>query len=411
MSDCENNKEYAVIQGGIAISAAEGHGGTLGCIVRKRNDDGRDNLYLLTNRHVLYGSDDRGPGAIVYHPNHVKESGPSIALGPVQPGGLRQNYPNPNPDENNPGENYYIDAAIARIDRDRILCGSECSKDRLQFDGLIDGLGLNGNKILDVRDVRHDNSIIYNADNGFPKVVMVGRSTGKTWGRVKYIRQRASFPGEGPNDAAFWGYNVIHIEVDEDNHPLGKNCKGFLLFGEAGDSGSMILDQQGRVIGLFVGASINDNNRGRACHIVPVLDALGVSILSEGTSHGSTSATDGSGVALYRNDASELPAGKIVFTSEHLHALRSTPKGRALHELFVHLRREAADLIRNHKLVKATWHRHKGPAFLAHVLNHLRGDTGTVPREVDGVHAKTLLEKMVEVLRRYGSNSLRAAID
>jgi hypothetical protein len=162
---------------------------------------------------------------------------------------------------------------------------------------------------------------------------------------------------------------------------------------------------------LFVGASILDNNLARVCHIVPVLDALGVSIISEGTSHGSTGATDGSGVALHRDDGSGLPAGKIVFSSDDLHALRSTQKGRALHEAFLHLRREAAYLIRNHKLVKATWHRHKGPAFLAHVLNHLRGHRDNVPREVDGVHAKTLVVKMAEVLRRYGSHSLRAAID
>jgi hypothetical protein len=410
VSDCENEKEYAVIQGGIAISPAEGHGATLGCIVRKRNDDGRENNYLLTNRHVLYG-EDRGPGVTVYHPNHKSESGPSIPLGRVEPGGLRQNYPNPNPDENNPGENYYIDAAIAHIDIDCICCDSVCSKDRLKVDGLVDGLGVNGNKILDVRDVRHDPSIVYNAANGFPKVFKVGRSTGKTWGRVMHHRKRASFTGDPPEEKAFWGYNVMHVAIDDDPPQNGFNCKNGILFGEAGDSGSMVFDEQGRVIGLFVGASVLDNNLARVCHIVPVLDALGISIVSAGTSHGSTSATDGSGVALHRNDPSELPAGTIVFSGDDLHALRSTRKGRALHDAFLPLRREAAYLIRNHKLVKATWHRHKGPAFFAHVLNHLRGQSSSVPREVDGVHAQTLLVKMAEVLRRYGSQPLRAAID
>jgi hypothetical protein len=410
VSGCENNKEYDVIQGGITISPAEGHSATLGCLVRKRNDDGRENIYLLTNRHVLYG-EGRGPGAVVYHPNHKSDPGPSIPLGRVEPGGIRRNHPDPNPDENNPGENYYIDAAIARIDIDCIWCDSECSKDRLKVAGLIDGLGLNGNKILDVRDVRHDSSIVYKAVNGFPKVFKVGRSTGKTWGRVIEYRKRASFKGDPPDEKAFWGYNVMHVAIDEDPPQNGINCQGSLLFGDEGDSGSMVLDEQGRVIGLFVGASILDNNLARVCHIVPVLDALGVSIISEGTSHGSTSATDGSGVALHRDDGSGLPAGKIVFSSDDLHALRSTQKGRALHEAFIHLRREVSYLIRNHKLVKATWHRHKGPAFLAHVLNHLRGHRDSVPREVDGVHAKTLLVKMAEVLRRYGSHSLRAAID
>ena len=414
MSDCENDKEYTVIQGGIAISPAEGHGATLGCIVRKRNDDGRDNAYLLTNRHVLYG-EGYGIDAVVYHPNHAKDAGPSVDLGRVQPGGLRQNYPDPAPDDNNPGENYYIDAALAHLDIDRICCGSECSKDRLQFAGLIDGLGLNGNKILDVRDVRNDWSIVHNAINGFPKVIKVGRSTGKTWGRVTEVRAKTGIEADKhvPGSKAFWGYNVLRIVIDEDHHQNGINCKGSLLFGDDGDSGSMVLDEQGRVIGIFIGASVLAGNVAHACHIVPVLDALGVSIISEGTSHGSTSATDGSGVALHRNDAAELPAGGIAFTGDDalVHELRGTHKGRALHELFVQLRHEAAYLIRNHKLVKATWHRHKGPAFLAHVLNHLRGHSDTVPRELEGVHARTLLVKMAEVLRRYGSHSLRAAID
>jgi hypothetical protein len=156
---------------------------------------------------------------------------------------------------------------------------------------------------------------------------------------------------------------------------------------------------------------------------VPVLDALNISIISEGTSHGSTSATDGSGVDVARSepDPALFPDGQIVFTAatdpeqQHmralLHDLRSTRKGRALHDLYARFSREAGYLIRNHKLVKVAWHRHKGPAFLAHVLNHLRGHSERVPREVDGVTAHTLLVKMAEVLMRHGSHELRRAIE
>jgi hypothetical protein len=82
-----------------------------------------------------------------------------------------------------------------------------------------------------------------------------------------------------------------------------------------------------------------------------------------------------------------------------------------LHQLFARHRREAAYLIRNHKLVKVAWHRYKGPAFLVHVLNHLKGHNDSVPREVDGVSALTLLVHMAELLEKYGSNELRATIE
>jgi hypothetical protein len=60
--------------------------------------------------------------------------------------------------------------------------------------------------------------------------------------------------------------------------------------------------------------------------------------------------------------------------------------------------------------VKVAWHRYKGPAFLAHVLKHLKGHADRVPREVDGVPAVTLLTHMADLLMRYGSNPLRDTI-
>ena len=91
--------------------------------------------------------------------------------------------------------------------------------------------------------------------------------------------------------------------------------------------------------------------------------------------------------------------------------LRDTRRGRALHDLFGQVRREAGYLVRNHKLVKVAWNRHKGPAFMAYTLDHIKGNADRVPREVDGVSVVTLLTRMAEVLTAYGSNPLREAIE
>jgi len=70
---CDNNAEYSTIQGGIQVTSGVDaqtgavEDGTLGCIVRKRHDSGRENVYLLTNKHVLFrhGAD---VGSYAYHP-------------------------------------------------------------------------------------------------------------------------------------------------------------------------------------------------------------------------------------------------------------------------------------------------------------------------------------------------------
>src|SRR3954471_8515998 len=55
---CENDNKYETIVGGIRISPRVMTGkvefGTLGCIVRRRGDAGRENVYLLTCQHVLF---------------------------------------------------------------------------------------------------------------------------------------------------------------------------------------------------------------------------------------------------------------------------------------------------------------------------------------------------------------------
>jgi hypothetical protein len=112
-----------------------------------------------------------------------------------------------------------------------------------------------------------------------------------------------------------------------------------------------------------------------------------------------------------------MPAPVSVSDEEERHMrsllerLRKTRRGRALHDLFGQVRREAGYLVRNHKLVKVAWSRNKGPAFLAHVLDHIKGNADRVPRETGGVSVVTLLTRMAEVLTAYGSNPLREAIE
>jgi hypothetical protein len=174
-----------------------------------------------------------------------------------------------------------------------------------------------------------------------------------------------------------------------------------------------------------------------------VLDKLGICIpVTTGTSHGSSRATDGSGIGpaiLTADSGQELADGEIKFAAgqtgaalarspgfpdpvpiaddelDHMHqlvaALRTTAKGRELHDTFGYVRREIGYLIRNCRPVKVVWHRNQGPAFFAHVLNHLKGYTVVVPHEIKGISGELLLTRMADVLAAHGSNPLRMAIE
>src|SRR6187551_948355 len=140
---CDNTARYSTIQGGIQISNPGSRSnntvslelGTLGCIVRRRNHSGRENVYMLSNSHVMYAK-GHGPGDMLAHPN-AHDGSP---LGPIIEGGAFRNIvwppgtppPNPLPDPAHPEADInhpheaFIDCAIARLDLDS-CCG--CTKD------------------------------------------------------------------------------------------------------------------------------------------------------------------------------------------------------------------------------------------------------------------------------------------
>ncbi len=464
---CDNTTKYSTIQGGIQIAnAGEKTGntifhafGTLGCIVRRRNHSGRENVYMLSNAHVMYAK-GHGPGDAIAHPDAQNGSG----LGPIMEGGAYRNIvwppgtptPNPLPDPANPDapvnhtNETFIDCAMARLDLDS-CCG--CTEDTTSFaESIIDlvnatpaGAGRGdavhaSNRIADVRDVFNDIN--------FPGeiVTKVGRTTGRTQGKCVSVTVTVHIVDvfdTSANPAQIFAYNCMEIVPE----PLGTlDCKGNAWFAEEGDSGSLVVDSQRRAVGLLFG--VPDPNKVppeppnascAAVHIVPVLDHLGICIpcATGATGHGSSLATDGSGLAPI-----PLPSTQSQLTSQisfladgasgraqptamapvpldeaqgqRMHALldefRATQLGRPLYAVIDSLRRELGYLVRNVRPVKVVWGRHQGPAWLTHFLNHIAGHTATVPHEIKGITRHALLVQMREVLNAYGSNALRDAL-
>lgn len=188
---------------GLSISQSnDKSAGTLGCFIRKNNEDSAD-LFLLSNAHVIA--------------QPFNEMGVSI----IQPGGLDGGINGEHSiavleEMSTPttGQINRIDAAIARL---------------ISPDG-IDPCRINGIGSLDG---------FHSGYRGEPnEVIKVGRTTGVTEGRVSAIDMEATIHYPGGKGFMFEG----QIEIEA---PPGQR------FAASGDSGSLVVDHQGKAIGLL----------------------------------------------------------------------------------------------------------------------------------------------------------------
>ena len=454
-TSCDNDQPYPKIQGGIQIepwpSAAPLNKlpdlGTLGCLVRKRGSTSDDNWYALTCSHVVldHGGLGTKTGDGIYHPYKPRtDSGGTVRdgklLGSVKTvdawDGVFLNDVN------------YVDCAVVKLNIGSTCFGHLCGNPNLQTSPTIINLNVTGqawitpqnnNQITDVRSVENDSAITSE------KVFKVGRTTGRTVGRVININVPAG--NVFGFDSNVSQPNCIEIVLDS-----GLNCHNTDSFGWDGDSGSVIVDDHNRLIGLLFARSTNPTTGSQystyACHIVSVLDLLGVCVPvpappDGGTSHGTTNATDGSGLtgpqtvadlqAIFASKPPGLDFGAATLTSRAARApdaaastplstsqqtrlatlrdaLRATPNGRELDDSLSDAVREIASLVRRCRPVTLVWHRNRGPAFLARTLNHLRGDSDSVPFEIDGISRAQLFDHLRAVLEAHGSNPLRATL-
>ncbi len=454
-TSCDNDQSYPKIQGGIQIEAFASTAplnqgpitGTLGCLVRGRNNSNDDNWYAMTCQHVLF--DDTNlktkDGDGVYHPYRPRTDKLGVERKGTLLGTLRSDD-----SEHGTYNNFYVDAAVVRLDIGSSCFGSTCGNARLTTAMTIANLNVTGqtwitpqttNQITDVRAVDTDSSILNQ------QVFKVGRTTSRTVGRVIGINSSADDVVTITTDD---GTEVVPVEsrpncIEIMLDGLTLNCKGKDSFGWDGDSGAFVVDDHNKVIGIFFGRGQTPDPQttryhSYACHIVPALDRLDVCVPAVGgTSHGTTNATDGSGLTVPSaasdlsdtsggphlaalgprsrsprgapsNDLPALSSPQQQRLTRLRDALRLTEPGRAFDAAFSDMQREISSLVRHSRPVTVTWHRNRGPAFLARTLNHLRGDADSIPLAIDGVSRSQLLEQMRAILEAHGSNPLRASL-
>ena len=400
---CIDTDAHRPLVGGITISplkqwlanggAGSASFGTLGFFGTINNADSHDRYVLLSNNHVL-GAENTVVGDEIYQPQFH-----GAALDAKDPGPIAKIYNLGLKDNRNftysaadggGGGSYYHDCATAKIETCySSWCHTNCGT---RLENTILGLSINGsNAVEGIQRLRNSDL----PQNGTYRVTKVGRQTGRTVGKVI----DAEAPGMN---------NETHAQQDKIIliHNLGPNCEGGALFADEGDSGSVIVNDDRKIIGLLFGGDANIGS-GTACHIHPVLDLLQIMMVSTQN----PVAYDAKTAALESQISIELPGPDLVRAAALRNEILASERGRMFRVLVEKHREEVVYLVNRVRPVTVAWHRVHGPDFLAHVVHASRHAAYSVPPELDGVERKAALERMAAVLKEHGSARLREEIE
>jgi hypothetical protein len=208
--------------------------------------------------------------------------------------------------------------------------------------------------------------------------------------------------------------------VNQHNGQLHRNYQNQISissttkFSVPGDSGSVLLDNSNRVVGLIFGGN-EAGTTSLACPIAQVQSQLQINIAT-GTAAGQVFTVPASPSNTTSGDpvdmTSVLTGGAAISPrTEKLNKaykkVLSTGKGREYDRLYHTHMEEVRHLVNTNKRVATVWHRNQGPAFLVHFSNSIMDENYTIPRDVRSIHLAGLLNNMAIILTQYGTAGLK----
>lgn len=357
--------EYRPLQGGISISSKEmtarTEHGTLGWFARKKSDNSR---VLLTNCHVLY------PDIVTDDPPTVRTAADKV------------------------GQPIY-----------KHVCCCECNVIGSSIIGLknkfVDCALASINADTPVSLFIHNNQTTHTLRVDGTDTAVVGDVVRKIGARSGYTRGRVIDLGGAAEGAQITLPNgqQTHVRVNQiiiwpaDDETYIDDHFGAVAFFNEGDSGSVILDSENKIIGLgFASHYLPNHSLCIANHIGNVLQHLkdnGHEILLEVSPPGG-----GDAPALSHRGARTL-----------VDLLADCPT--TLRTLVEKHRREVFELIEHCRPVTVAWRRGQGPAFAAAVARSNRDPHYRIPAEFGGVRRAELLSRLAAALTENGSEALK----
>lgn len=383
----QDNTRYRPIQGGIQVTNriidinSTGNGtqlarGTLGCLAIDKTDNAP---VMLSNWHVLYAN-QAADGDPVFQPAPTSLPRLTVLQLPFRPaddtdkiGKLRRS-----------AITNKVDGAIASVDVSSCChcCGIHYTNDIF---GLASGGHPAGGNTI-VGDV---------AATGGLAVYKRGQKTLRTEGRIV----DPNYPMV-PLTRAGTTYNFTGQIAIQNVTPAN-------LFSDEGDSGSAVITNDNKIVGLIFAAGhnvpvlgVNQTWVSFANHIGDVLTALNISIPYSPT----VVVTSGERL----RDATPVLEAPIPepyrVLRERLQRHENTSRLFSLGERHAD---EVTRLVNHCKPVTIAWHKSQGPALMATIMSAVRDGNYQLPASVKGIAPYDAVERMRGVLARYGSPALR----
>jgi hypothetical protein len=369
------------------------HAGTLGCVVRTQDANPLD--VILTNKHVVAvtesETDVTAKGREIGQPDTQPCSWCSPCCNHIIGRVLRTVY---SPD---------VDGALVAL-----APGTKWSPEVISL-GPITGM----------RDISYDTlgDTQSKALKGLP-VHKRGMKTEVTDGTIFANNINGPFPSP-PDPPTRMLHNQIMVQPSSPSGVIQP-------FSRRGDSGSVVLDDQRRVLGLLFSGSNKKNpsdpGYGFAlfCPIRPVLKELGIQVVTATTANQVMQAP----AYNYR----DVPVAHAILYSPLIttpavdmssrDAIRSvyedlveTDTGKLYADLAENHFEEVRNLINTNRRVAATWHRNGGPALLHQVMSAIQARDVLLPPELNSRPIQESLDRILQVFRRFGNSALVSDID
>jgi hypothetical protein len=234
-------------------------------------------------------------------------------------------------------------------------------------------------------------------------VVKVGRTTNRTKGLVVDANSPVNIPDFMGTPRAFTNQIVIAGDAG-------------VLFSAHGDSGSLIVDVNGKVVGLlFAGdeppsppapgpAPDPSTFQTFANHIEEVLTSMNIRLPATAEVPAATLALAG-----FRADTVTAPlADAPGFFAELTDRLSASAVGTALLDAIRRHGRDVVELVNHHRRVTVAWHRGQGPAWLTAFARSVRHPEYRMPAELGGVSRTQAVSDLHAALLAEGTDELRA---
>ncbi|WP_419695423.1 hypothetical protein ACN2CC_02150 [Mesorhizobium muleiense] len=184
------------------------------------------------------------------------------------------------------------------------------------------------------------------------------------------------------------------------------------FFSRPGDSGSPVVDEQKRLIGILVAGARQklhlkgerpvfvETGNSQCIFLRPVLERLGVAYHAAGQN------TAGENLIVPGMTIATEPAPDFAQFERDAAILTTSAEGHRLSELAARHAAEVRSLIHHNRRVMVTWHRFKGPGYIVALLR-----STPMPPAIDGVPLADLLRAMQRVLIAEGSPTLKRTVE